>query len=265
MTKSVDRYATVVVAVTAILLGLLSAPARGAAPTDDEYFDATVVVENSTFYPLVRDGFEDESVMVVGNSGYIDARATITDHLGRPVRTLQLTDYLTEDRDAVLRAAWDGRTEAGSLVEAGSYTVAFSADYTTVIDGEVVQPTVHAVREVRVATDRMPRRFERSVVGAKTSARSSGPGCRTQKLLGHLLLACRQGTRASASWKVRLPAGATRVRWGIDAERGHRGRGNVKATGKRLRHALVVTVVVTGSRRALVESIAVSYTRRTKI
>ncbi|QCW51628.1 hypothetical protein FE634_16575 [Nocardioides dongxiaopingii] len=111
-----------------------------------------MVVENSTFYPLVRDGFEDESVMVVGNSGYIDARATITDHLGRPVRTLQLTDYLTEDRDAVLRAAWDGRTEAGSLVEAGSYTVAFSADYTTVIDGEVVQPTVHAVREVRVAT-----------------------------------------------------------------------------------------------------------------
>lgn len=248
-------------------LGAVGAPAHADDADNDAYFDRSVSVVDPVFFPRVRDDFKDHTVLHIDGFEYENAQAAISGEDGTTVRTLRFTE--DDDRSTdVWEARWDGRDEKGRPVPVGTYTVALSADVDDYVDGEFRVDTVHATRTVRVASGIRNRPFVVERAAARTTQRSHGEGCRTREAGRDLVLVCRQGTRASASWRIALPKRATKVRWELVRDRtGDRGgRGRVIEEASRTgAGALVVTATVTGSRHQRYDAVVVRYLRRVRV
>lgn len=259
---------------TVVAVGVLGAPGASAragalaGPEEDAYFDADVTVDNPVFFPRVRDDFKDATVLNIGAVQYQDARATITDKDGNAIRSLVFGDAAPDRPEVSWQARWDGRDQAGRLAADGTYRALLTADVDTFVDGERVVVTVHATRTLRLASGVRNRAFTITRAAAKTSRRTSGEGCRTRKIDRDLALTCRKGTSASASWRVRLPSRATKVRWELvrdsASRRGGPGR-RVETAVRKNRRLLVVTATVTRSRHQRYDAVVVRYHRRVRV
>lgn len=159
-----------------------------------------------TFYPTVRDGFRDGTLLTFAVDGSPStARMVVRNAAGRAVRSWSWSDV--GYGDSVSRT-WDGKNAAGKLLPLGWYTVGFSAS------NEVGTDTV--TRDVRIHRRRVELTRNPSKWGVQTSSRSRRGNCSTYPAGGGALaLDCWGGRYAQAEHRYRIPTSVQRLRYTV--------------------------------------------------
>ncbi|MEI5675767.1 MULTISPECIES: hypothetical protein [unclassified Nocardioides] len=247
--------------------GIAGRSQGGTADKGDEQDGSWIQPTEQVFFPHVRDGFKDFAVFNIDDVHYENGTADIADENGDVVRSLRFGDA-PRGSNASSQARWDGGDETGRIAGVGTYQAHIAADLGMWVDGEYVVTTVRETVQVRIASGIRNRAFTITRAAARTSRRTSGEGCRTRKIDRDLALKCRRGTSASASWRVRLPSRATKVRWDLvrdsASRRGGPGR-RVETAVRKNRRLLVVTATVTRSRHQRYDAVVVRYHRRVRV
>jgi hypothetical protein len=216
-----------------------------------------VSATKAEFYPLVRDGYLDETEFVFSVNRKTDATLTVTDTDGKSVYSR--STWL--DRAGEYRLPWRGQTTSGKRAKPGKY----QATLTAVADGTTLSQST----TVRVVTKKVIRRetLRRDNFGGREA---TGGNCRVEYEDEGTLLDCWGGAYARSTYTFKIPADATSIRWGAPLtftglDQGH-GRGTLTRTGTRIsKTTFQVRVQVTGWRATYARGASVSYRARVQI
>ena len=196
-----------------------------------------------TFYPVVDDGYLDETSVSFWFSRPAEVTKTVVDEHGRTVLTGGPYSFSYGEHPVT----WDGRDAHEHAVAPGTYTIVVRASDT--------EGTVRTVRrKVEVATEVRPSHDSVVLSGGHLS---SGRGCTATLDGATTRLVCHHGTFAQARFGVRLPASAHHLDPGLDGRRlagDSCCRGTVtEKVDRPSRRRAVVTVRVTGSRAYVID------------
>ncbi len=211
-----------------------------------------VTTSRSTFYPLVKDGYRERTKFLFDVNRWFKATITIKDATSRTIYTNDTDGQFSELGEYYW--PWNGKTTHGKPVLPGKYKATISVTDT---DGTTLTDST----SVRVATKTVTR--EKTVRLRGISGRTSTSGnCNARKRDGAVILDCRGGKYAAATYAVTIPADATNVRWGAEAERTEDdlSEGTITKRGTRVaKTRFEVRIEVTGQRAVKVSEVWVSY------
>lgn len=204
-----------------LLAGLVATAAPSASSADPEFY-SYVDHYAKTFYPVVRDGYRDETRMYFGYEGdVVSERWEIRNSDGRVVRSSQTYPYGAGE------VIWAGRNNDGEVVTPGTYRITVFTEQDPYGQPEDADLSHELSRQVVLTTDTVTiTKRVRWVPGVSSpywdSARATGD-CAAYKLHREARLDCHGRGRVSASYSFWLPtrgeergAGPVRnVHWGF--------------------------------------------------
>lgn len=214
-----------------------------------------VTTTKPKFYPLVKDGYLDESKFVFTVNRKADATLTVTDTEGKTVYSRSI--WANQAGEYQIR--WKGQTTSGKPLKPGRYR----ATVTAIADGVTLTQSAR----VQVATKKVIRRqtIRKDELGGRES---TGGNCRVDYEDEGTLLDCWGGAYARSVFTFKIPANATDIRSGartsytsLDKSRGSLTRNGTRTS----RTAFQVRVQVTGWRAVYVRGAWVSYKARVQI
>jgi hypothetical protein len=214
------------------------------------------VARPATFYPRVRDGYRDETVIAFGSR--LDSDVTVqilagTD--GSIVRTFALAGDSWADYSDRRSVAWRGRNAAGNLVPTGRYT----ARITSTIDGQ----SATARLPIWVASGHRTVRVTKTKDGWDDSRDTTRGNCFAWEVFDGNDLDCWGGSYAQATYRFALPSGARNIDWGVRGYQECCDAGRIIKTGERTSaRSYRIAVRVTSWRSYVVRSTWLTYTYR---
>lgn len=215
-------------------------------------------VRPSTFYPVVRDGYKDRARITYK----LNRRAEISASVYRRSDGQRIRREDVGSQSAGRRGwTWDGRTNSGKPVAAGSYRIEIAA---TDPDGN----SDKAKAIVTATTATVTRHDSKSVGGHRTSSTSHRGNCYTNRssYFSEIDLDCWGGVYAQATYRFAIPRNATNVTWRVRGEVNCCDGGKIIRTGTRLApRSYRVMVKVTNWRSFTVSRVSVSYAYRERI
>jgi flagellar hook assembly protein FlgD len=244
------------VALLAATLAVGASPAN-AGPQEDSEFSSYITVANKTFYPQVREGYRDNVTVTVENYGqYENVRASVVNSKNVTVRKALPVSGRGDGRDVL---TWNGRKSDGSMAPKGSYRIVLTAyDY-------FYDMSVTARKAVTLDGGYQTLRAAESRKGTQTTSRAKTKSCYVRNWGGGTLqLDCWGGKYAKATWRIKIPAKATKVSYAVKGDNSKYGLpGKSTTTGKRInKKTYVVTAKITDWRSRYVDSVRVNYTLR---
>lgn len=256
---------TVSTVLLALFGALLVAPAESASAANDGYFVVTSH-KNPTFYPLVKDGYKDQSVVrwnvPTGDVDEFTYAVDVLDSGGVSIRTLDDWRELDTWGDRGT-AWWNGRDEQGSDVATGDYTIRVTASDSGGLEHDLTQ-------NVRVATGTKWFKRSYSTGGHNFDARSHTRGCQITRagFISEVWLDCWGGRHARVGYGFYLPyeLGMRGLSWWVRGTTGCCNPGRVIKSGKRTRpHRLWISVKVTNWRAFDVHRVGYKYWAKRRI
>lgn len=207
------------------------------------------------FYPLVKDDYLDETEFVFSVNRKADATLTVTDMDGKTIYSR--STWL--GRAGEYRLPWKGQTTTGKPAKPGRYR----ATITAVADGATLSQSAR----VHVLTKNVVRRetLRKNELGGRET---TGGNCRIEYEDEGTLLDCWGGAYARSTYTFKIPADATRIRWGaaLYSSGLDQGRGTVTKNGTRIsKKAFQIRVQVTGWRATYSRGAWVSYRAHVQI
>jgi hypothetical protein len=218
-----------------------------------------VSVWPGTFYPYVRDGYRDTTVMDYYLNQGADVVGTVRNSDGRTVRRIDLGW-----RGAGYRSlTWNGRNNSGDLVAVGYYSIQVQATNT-----EGSRATV--TRQVRVNTGYRTMETTKRRWGNDGNPATRGTCYVTRYSYDdYAELDCWGGRYARMTYNFSLPGNAYDVSWRVRGARSSADiccDGRISRTGRRMSSTLFrVRTEVTGWRAFEVYSASVTYKWRKRV
>jgi hypothetical protein len=216
----------------------------------------TGVVVDEEFYPTVRDGYQDEAGVTINLSRRARVTVRVSDSTGKAVRSV-----LFEETGSRIWY-WNGRNEAGRVVEPGRYQLRITAS----ADGQ----SVSVVRATEVVTKVVKGRFAVGKAGHQGRPAAKGH-CYVALVPAYesAVLNCNGAGRASMTYTLKIPANAKRIVWGARTHPYDGDRccdGGITRTGNREGPTRFrVKVEATGHRAIVVTRAKVRYSARVRI
>jgi hypothetical protein len=208
------------------------------------------------FYPYVRDGYRDRTVLRFALNKEASVVVKVRNGAGRMVRRVPL-GVLDEGS-----WAWNGRTDTGSLAPTGRYRI--------VLEARALGEVRRWVREVVVARGWMTRRATKERCGGcGPGVYQSSPRCHVDFDVFHdgdVFLDCSGGDFAIVAWRFRIPANAFNISKRVVGEVMCCPPGGVTSDGARPRpRTYVVAAGVSGWRSWDIRSVRISYSYKVRI
>lgn len=217
-------------------------------------FEVASVSRNS-FYPTVRDGFQDSVTLRWRPNGRLPVEMYVLDSRDRRVMQWPTQTW----RPYYGSRDWYGKDKNGRQLPEGRYRVRMIARGS---DGRTATKTL----PVRIISDVITRRTSQRWYGHQTDRRRKRGTCYINGYSydGTLNMDCWDfdgGSSAHADWWFRLPPSAKNIRWGIN---GHANccadPGIIKKSSRRQGRKFIATMDVTGFRSYTVNRAWVGYT-----
>ncbi|KRF12656.1 hypothetical protein ASH02_13985 [Nocardioides sp. Soil796] len=213
----------------------------------------------STFYPRVRDGYQDHVALTFQSR--LDSAITVRireDSTGRTVRTLQSPEDIWSLHYGRRTLTWDGLTAGGAMLPVGRYT----AFVTSTLDGH--SSTEHV--PVWIATGHRNVSVTRVKDGRRGASNTTRGNCRTRDAHPGNRLECRGGTYAQAIYTFTVPSHARNIAWAVRGSSLCCGSGRLVRAGTRVAPTRFrIRVRVTDHRSYVVRRALIRYTVRRQI
>lgn len=223
----------------------------------------------STFYPYVKDGYRDTTVVGYRVYGRVRTQALVYGPNGL-VRSVDLgfkgdsSEWASDGMD--YSWAWNGRNNAGSLVPSGkSYSIVIKT--TETVNGQPYASQVSSSATVARGYRTLSVSKSRDGYDNSSQARSGCDIHRAYWTDSDLFLDCWGGDYALARYAFAIPANATNLRWSVNgAAHCCSSPGVTRKTFSRPNpRTAVVQVKVTGWHSYQINRVNLSYTYRKAI
>lgn len=229
-------------------------------PVESEVRFTSVSQRHASFYPLVRDRYQDYSHLdwaVQGEGSGTWAEYHITDTRGRVVKSGRPSG----NGQGSYHLQWGGRDDDGAKVEPGAYQVTLTAtdDY-----GLAASVT----RKVKVLTKTVTTKEFVTVTGNRFDSKSKSGNCMFYRdgYSKELTLDCWAGNYAQAKYSLKIPRNAVVTQKYIDGAVSCCDDGLITKTVTRPRAGLIIGVVrVTDWRSYTVWGLNVAYRYQKKL
>ena len=230
-------------------------PSASTIPPDAPRPSVVSITGPDTFYPIIRDGYRDAATFSFRASG--DPASHSLSIVNSDGNTVLIKDFGEKRGSAEWRWSWNGRTEAGALVDRGRF--------------QLVVRSLNAGGEglakawVRATTGRLRRTGSDSARGGSATL-SAGLGCVAQHDNGWAQLICVNGTYARAVFRLETPANATIDRGYIDFVQACCRRGRFDVIVSKDGPGRFIGTVEVGGRRAIsIQRFIIKYTWYKKV
>lgn len=211
-------------------------------------------VSRESFYPTVRDGYQDYVTLRWRPNGRLPVEVDVLNAAGRKVMKWPRRTW----SPYADRLNWYGKNGNGEQLPTGRYRVRMVAFGE---DGR----TATKILPVRIVSDVVTKRTTDSWNGLQTFKRQRRGDCYMQgwSYDGSLDMNCYDydgGSMARAEWWFRLPSSATKINWGVNGRIKCCSPGAADKSGKRVRRdKFVVSMRTTGLRSFTVNYAWVAY------
>ena len=215
-----------------------------------------VSTSEERFFPLVRDGYRDRTILRFRSSATSDNEISVRNASGSVVRR----EDLGNQRAGRHSWSWSGRRKDGSTLKPGTYQISLVARGTQ-------KQVERASRSVRIDTDWRTARVTRVRDGYDTTSSDGSSNCYTtyDSYFGELNLDCWGGRRAEANYRFTVPANAVIQDWSVAGDIMCCRGGPDKSAARLSSEAFRVTVAVSGWRGYVIRRVRVEYTYRRRI